>query len=146
MRTLLTLLFITVLCPAAYADNGDKFNFLLHFNDQNEEAFAYHLHCLGPQENLNETFLKTFRFVADELLTETIKRSPRVKPEYIKNKILKRRSDIQYKLDLVYMKISCSSPALAEAKAHYKEFSRYSTADISHFIDKQTKGEQQARN
>ncbi len=139
LRFVFTLLLMVAFCPPAYADNDTKLRFLVHFFDLNESAYAYHRHCLSPNEQLNETFLKTLTFVADELLDETVKNSPQKHPEYIKNKILERRSNIQYKLDNAHVKLGCNSPAIEEAKVHYEEFSRYSTSEISDFIDEQTK-------
>jgi hypothetical protein len=145
MRILLTLiLLITAFCPvtgvASTSIPNKKFAFLLHFFDQNEAAFAYHRHCLSQGTPLDETFLITLRFVADELFAETIKNSPKVSKEYLMNKILERRHAIQYNLDNTNIDQGCNTTATAEAKAHYEEFSRYSKKDITLFIDEQTKG------
>ena len=138
---LLTLLFITAICPAALAENNNqKFQFLLYFYDRNEEAFSYQLHCLSHEEGLNEKFLSTLRFVADELLAETIKLSPKKSPEYIRDKIIKRRYNIQHELDRVYVNLGCDSDSLDGIRNHYKEFSRYDQAEISRYIDEQTVG------
>ncbi len=107
MRALLTLtlLLIVAFCPVVYADSDKKFRFLLHFFDQNEAAFAYHRHCLSPDKNINDTFLGTLTFVADELLAEVVKSAPNRDPEHIKAKILERRYNIQYKLDHAHMEV-----------------------------------------
>ena len=61
-------------------------------------------------------------------------------PEQIKAKILERRYHIQYRLDHAHMKEGCYSPSAESAKAHYEEFSRYNTKEISRFIDEKTGG------
>lgn len=58
-------------------------------------------------------------------------------PEYIKNKILERRYNIQFKLDHENMKYGCHTPAIEAAKVHYEEFSRYDRREISRFIEEQ---------
>lgn len=145
MRILLTLILIAVFCPltsfASSPTDSKKFDFLLHFFDLNEAAFAYHRHCLAPQDQLNDAFLTTLRFVADELYAETMKNSPKISTEYLKDKILERRHAIQYNLDNTNIDQGCNTAATAEAKAHYEEFSRYNNKEIGHFIDEQTKGE-----
>ena len=139
MRTLLIFLLTLAFCPAAHADSDKKFRFLLHFFDMNETAFAYHRHCLSPDKNINDNFLGTLTFVADELLAEAAKNSPQRDPEHIKNQILERRYNIQYNLDHIQIKKGCNTPAIDEARVHYEEFSLYSKTEISHFINEETK-------
>ncbi len=66
IRITLTVLLMMAFCSSASADSSKKFEFLLRFFDLNEAAFAYHRHCLNRTENINETFLRTLEFVADE--------------------------------------------------------------------------------
>ena len=106
----------------------------------NESAFAYHRHCLSRTDGINETFLRTLEFVADELFAEAKKNEPKANPEYIKTKILERRYNIQYRLDHANMKEGCYSQASITAKEHYQEFSNYNTSQIRKFIDEQTSG------
>ena len=138
MRMLSVLLLIMAFCPSASAGSSKKFEFLLHFFDMNEMAFAYHRHCLSRTENINETFLKALEFVADELFEEAKKDDPGINPEYIKNKLLERRYNIQYRLDYNNMKEGCYSKASMVAKEHYQEFSNYNKSEIREFIDEQT--------
>lgn len=124
--------------PVANAAPNKKFDFLIRFFDLNEAAFAYQRHCLGRSEEIDQTFLKAMEFVADELFSEGIKNSPNVKPEYIKAKILERRYNIQYQLDNANIKEGCMSANSQLAQSHYKEFSRFNTAQVKQFIDEQT--------
>lgn len=71
-------------CLSANAGNSKRFEFLLRFLDLNRAAFAYHRHCLSRTENINETFLRTLEFVADELFAEAKRDDPRMEAEYIK--------------------------------------------------------------
>lgn len=141
IRVALSILLMVIFCPSANAGSSQKFEFLLRFFDLNEAAFAYHRHCVSTkQETINQTFLKTLEYVADELFAEAKKDEPRMDPEYIKTKILERRSNLQYRLDLENMKNGCRTPETEMAKAHYEEFSRYNRREISRFIDKKTGG------
>ena len=137
-RTLLTLLLIVAFCPLAYAAPQKRIDFLLYFFDMNESAFAYHRHCLSRTEDINETFLRTLEFVADELFAEAKKEEPKTNPEYIKTKILERRYNIQYRLDHANMKEGCYSEASEIAKEHYQEFSNHNKSEIRKFIDERT--------
>jgi len=139
IRILWSLLLVVAFCPIAIAASPTKFDFLMRFYDMNETAFAYHRHCLSTTEAINPTFLKTLEFVADELFIESIKNNPKMKPEYIKNRILERRYNIQYRLDHANMKDGCYSQASLTAKEHYQEFSNYKNSEIRKFIDEQTK-------
>lgn len=122
----------------ASANPGKKIEFLLRFYDLNEAAFAYHRHCLSQEEGLNAVFLNNLEFVADELFAEIQKSDVRLKPDYIKTKILQRRYNIQYKLDRAHMVEGCYSPAIKTAKEHYIEFSRFGRSEVSKFIDEKT--------
>lgn len=107
MRMALSILLMAAFCPLAHAAPQKRMDFLLYFFDMNEAAFAYHRHCLSRSGGINETFLRTLEFVADELFTEAKKEDPKTNPEYIKTKILERRYNIQYKLDHANMKEGC---------------------------------------
>ena len=138
IRILWALLLTVALCPIAVAAPSTKFNFLMRFYDMNEAAFAYHRHCLSETEAINPIFLKTLEFVANELIAESIKDTPKMRPEYIKTKILERRYSIQYSLDRANIKEGCYSQASLTAKEHYQEFSNYKNSEIRKFIDEQT--------
>ena len=141
IRILLALIMVLVFYPATTnAAPPTKFDFLMRFYDMNEASFAYHRHCLSQAEAINPTFLKTLEFVADELFAESKKDNPKMKPEYIKTKILERRYNIQYRLDHANMKEGCYSQASLTAKEHYQEFSNYKISDIRKFIDEKTAG------
>ena len=92
-------MLIMMFCSVAHASQNKKYDFLLRFFDFNEAAFAYHRHCLSVSDAINPKFLRTLELVADALFDEMQKEHPRMKPEYIKAKILERRYNIQYKLD-----------------------------------------------
>lgn len=125
--------------PVTHADSNKRFDFLMRFNDLNETAFAYHRHCLRNTGSINEKFMSTFDFVADELLDEGIKTTPHMAPEHVVQKILDRRSSIQYQLDRTNMKEGCNTQATEMAKAHYEEFSRYTRSEIRKFIKEKTR-------
>lgn len=72
------------------------------------------------------------------LLKEAAAENPRVAPDYIKQEILKRRSDLQYRLDLQRMKSGCNTPNVQRAKAHYDEISSHSVANIAKLINDRT--------
>jgi len=137
MRTLLTLLLIVTFCPFVHAAPQKRTDFLLYFFDMNESAFAYHRHCLSQAEGINETFLRTLEFVADELFAEVKKSEPKIDPEYIKTKILERRYNIQYRLDHINIKEGCYSKAAMIAREQYQEFSNHKKSEILKFIDEQ---------
>lgn len=137
-RALLTLLLIVAFCPFAHAVPQKRIDFLLYFFDMNESAFAYHRHCLSRTEDINETFLRTLEFVADELFAEAKKNEPKIDPEYIKTKILERRYNIQYRLDHANINEGCYSKASITAKEHYQEFSHYKLPAIHKFIEERT--------
>lgn len=126
------------MCAPANAAPQKKIDFLLYFFDMNEAAFAYHRHCLSQTDTINARFLRTLEFVADELLIESEKNSPRADPEYIRNKILERRYNIQYRTDHAHMNEGCSSKSSIKAKEHYQEFSNYKEPAIRKFIDERT--------
>ncbi len=135
------ILFLLITCFSSIVIAGatdKKFNFLLRFFDLNEAAFAYHRHCLSAGEDINSKFLSTRKFAADELLAESIKENPDIKPEQIQTKILERRYKLQYKLDNANMKEGCLSKDSELAKAHYIEFSRFNRVQIEKFITQQT--------
>lgn len=115
-----------------------KFSFLMRFYDLNEEAFAYHRHCLSKKGAINSTFLSTLEFVADELFAVSIEYNPKMEPDHIKAKILERRYKIQYGLDRANMNEGCYSKPSLRAKEHYKEFSNYDEVAIRKFIDDNT--------
>ncbi len=139
IRISLLLILVLFFYPAiTNAAPSTKIDFLIRFYDMNESAFAHHRHCLSTKEPINPTFLKTLEFVADELFAESKKDNPKINPEYIKNKILERRYNIQYRLDHANMKEGCYSQASLVAKEHYQEFSNYNTSQIRKFIDEQT--------
>jgi hypothetical protein len=135
---ILLFVLIVALCSVAQASPNKKFDFLLRFFDLNEAAFAYHRHCLSASEGLNETFLNTMEFVADELLDEGIKENPSIKPEQIRAKILERRYNLQYKFDNANMREGCFSKDSELAKTHYSEFSRFDRKQIENFITENT--------
>lgn len=125
----------------ANAAPNKKFEFLLHFFDMNEAAFAYHRHCLSTSEDINPKFLKTLDVVADELFKQAqIDEPDMMSAEYIKTKILERRYNLQYKLDHAHIKRGCHSQSVGLAKAHYEEFSQFSIREVHIFIDEQTGG------
>ncbi len=138
IRILLALLLIAAFCPVAAAAPNKKIDFLLRFYDLNEAAFAYHRHCLSS-EVIDAKFLSALEFVADELFSELQKNEPDLKPEYLKNRILERRYDIQYALDRANIKDGCYSAASMGAKQHYQEFSHYKQSEIRQFIDEETR-------
>ena len=136
MRLLLILLLILTYCPIAKADPSKKFDFLISFFDMNEAAFAYHRHCLNSEQGgINENFLRTLEFVADELFAEAVKNAPQTDTEYIKSKILKRRYNIQYNLDHAHMKEGCNSSNIDMAREHYKKFSQFNIMEVKKYID-----------
>lgn len=141
IRILLTLLLIVAFCPVAVAASPNKkFDFLLRFNDLNEVAFAYHRHCLSSTSDINEKFLRTLEFVADQLYAEAQIKEPGMNSEYIKEQLLQRRYNIQYKLDHANAKEGCNSATSSVAKTHYEEFSRYTEPEVRKFIDEKTAG------
>ncbi len=127
-----------VFCPVAIAVPNRKFDFLLHFFDLNEKAFAYHRHCLSQSESINPVFLENLELVANELFAQAKKDDPNMAPEYIKNKILERRYNLQYKLDYEHMNKGCYSSYLEEAKIHYQAFSHHTKKDVRAFIEERT--------
>jgi len=139
VRILLTAFLIIAFCPIANATDNRKFDFLLYFFDMNEAAFAYHRHCLYPSVEINQKFLNTLEFVADELFAAGIKNDPKMNSDYIKSRILERRYNIQYGLDQANMQNGCNTPETDVAKAHYEEFSRYHRKEIIKFIAQQTR-------
>ncbi len=137
---MLVVFLVGVFCPAANARSSKEFVFLLRFFDLNEQAYAYHRHCLSQTERINATFLRTLELVADELFAEGRKVDPNVDPERIKAKILERRYNLQYEFDRANMKEGCSAKYKQGSQAHYEEFSRYSEEEILRFVDEQTGG------
>lgn len=126
----------------ASAAPNRKFDFLLHFFDMNEMAFAYHRHCLSPTQGINDVFLTTFNYVANELFAEAQKDKPNTSPQYIQTKILERRYNLQYRLDYQNIKNGCNTAEANMAKSHYEEFSRYSILELQKFINEKTNNEE----
>lgn len=122
----------------ASAAPNRKVDFLLHFFDMNEMAFAYHRHCLSPEQGINEVFLTTLNYVANELFAEAQRDQPNTDPKYIQTKILERRYNLQYRLDNQSIKNGCNTAQTEMAKAHYEEFSHYSVREVQKFIDENT--------
>lgn len=140
MRLLLIFILSLSFCPVAKAEPRKKIDVLMSYFDMNEAAFAYHRHCLSRSGNINETFLRTLEFVADELFAEAVKNMPGTDPEYIKTKILERRYNLQYRLDQANIKEGCNSHPSIIAKQHYQELSNVKKSDVRKFIDEQTEG------
>lgn len=136
-RLFWAFILLAVFCPAAAHANTPKFNFLLRFFDLNEAAFAYQRHCLG-NTSMDPTFLHTLEFVADALFDVAKEEDPKASDAYLKSEIMDRRDKLQYALDLANMKDGCGTPDSKLAEAHYREFSRYTIADIDHFIREKT--------
>jgi len=140
IKILLALLAMMVFCPTtAYAVIPlSRIQFLLHFFDLNEAAYADHRHCVSETEAINDRFMKTVDFITDELLIEVQKEDPRRNEEFLRSRILERRYDLQYKLDLAHMNEGCSSPSSKQAQVHYNDFSRYSSSDVRQIIKERT--------
>lgn len=126
---------ILAFSQVASASPNRKLDFLLHFFDLNEAAFAYQRQCQAESEGINETFLRNLEFVADELFAAAVQKDPQISPDQIKERILERRSTLQYKLDHFYMSNDCSSAGAKTAQAHYEEFSRFNKSEVSKFIN-----------
>lgn len=137
----MTILFVAAFSSIACADSKRKFDFLLRFYDLNDAAFAYQRHCLSDDGAVSQAFLRTFEFVAEELLAEAKKVNPRLDPISIKDRMQKRQESILYELDFTYMKQGCGTQAAKTASAHYERFSGLSREDVARFIDANTGAE-----
>jgi len=120
------------------ASSNKKLDFLTWFFDLNEEAFAYHRHCLGSFRSIDPMFLKTLDVVANELFIEIVKQNPDTSRDFLKSMMLKRRATIQSQLDFVSHQQGCSTREVNQARVHYNEFSQYTEKEILNFIAQRT--------
>ena len=105
--------------------DNQNFNKLMYLNDLNERGFAYHQHCLRKTETMNEQYLENFEIAANLLFDETLNTTG-LAPQYIVDKIVKRRKHIQHVLNNHYLTKGCQSEEARIARDHYRAFSQYS--------------------
>ena len=135
MCVVLFMLFI----PQVNAASTQRVQYLLHLFDMNEAAFAYHRHCVGPNEKINSKFLRGLEFVADELYEAVQEDEPEMSTEFIKSRIMERRYSIQYSFDRAHIQGGCGSREYAKAKPHYEDFSTFSVSEIRKIVRRETK-------